>query len=193
MKDMEMRILANIVALAALLAVIAGVALHRRNVTRQRAEVVVVRHDVHRMERTIRVKAATGEVEVNGRGWPIDVDPAWFGDNPPHNPLLTPNRPWLEIASPDRASLEHPQVRIAFDRSVAAFWYNPANGVVRARVPVTVSDRRAVELYNSINSASLDSIFEGVGDRISFADEAEPSADSPDSTTTLAQPTIQPD
>jgi hypothetical protein len=51
---------------------------------------------------------------------------------------------------------------MAFDRSIAAFWYNPANGVVRARVPVTISDQRATELYNRINGVFLTSIFEGL-------------------------------
>lgn len=157
-----MRLLVDLVVLATLLAVIAGAVLHNRAVERERAAIQEVKQDLRRIEQALRVKAATGATEVNGRGWPIEIDPDWFPDNPPQNRLLTPDRPWLEIAPPEYAELIHPPVRMAFDRSIAAFWYNPANGVVRARVPVTISDLRATELYNRINSVSLSSIFEGL-------------------------------
>jgi hypothetical protein len=35
------------------------------------------------------------------------------------------------------------------------FWYNPALGVVRARVPRTLSDAEALELYNEVNGTRL--------------------------------------
>jgi hypothetical protein len=193
MIDADMRFLTYIVALAALIAVISGVAFHRAKVSRERAEVVTTRRNVHGIERTIRVKGATGEVEINGRGWPVDIDPAWFGDNPPENPLLSSDRPWLEIAPHEQAALEHPRVRIAFDRSVAAFWYNPANGAIRARVPMTLSDRRAVELYNSINGVFLHSIFEGVGDQIVQVETPDTPPSSPNNATTSTQPVNEPD
>lgn len=157
-----MRLLVDLVVLATLLAVIAGAVLHNRAVDRERAAVQDVKEDLRRIERALRVKSATGATEVNGRGWPIDIDPEWFEEDPPQNRLLTPDRPWLEIAPPEFADLLHPPIRMAFDRSIAAFWYNPANGIVRARVPVTISDQRATELYNRINSVALSSIFEGL-------------------------------
>ncbi len=157
-----MRLLVDLVVLATLLAVIAGAVLHNRAVDREHAAVQEVREGLRRIEKAIRVKSATETTEVNGRGWPIDIDPDWFEDNPPQNRLLTPDRPWLEIAPTDQATLMHPPIRMAFDRSIAAFWYNPANGVVRARVPVTISDQRATELYNRINGVFLTSIFEGL-------------------------------
>ncbi len=157
-----MRLLVDLVVLATLLAVVAGAVLHNRAVDRERAAVQDVRADLRRIEQAIRVKAATGATEVNGRGWPFSIDPDWFPEDPPQNRLLTPDRPWLEIAPPEYASLQHPTIRMAFDRSIAAFWYNPANGVIRARVPVTISDKRATELYNRINTVALTSIFEGL-------------------------------
>ncbi|RMD62322.1 MAG: hypothetical protein D6824_06910 [Planctomycetota bacterium] len=77
-------------------------------------------------------------------------------------------------------------MRVAVDESVASFWYNPGTGAVRARVPATVSDQRAVELYNRVNNTSLRSIFEGaaapqrpvadaVHDRLDTVDEVRPS------------------
>lgn len=165
-----MRLLVDLVVLATLLAIIAGAVLHHRAVSRERAAVQEVRSDIRRIEQELKMRAATGSVEVNGRGWPVEIDANWFGDNPPKNRLISTNRPWLEIAPPAHAELIHPSIRIAFDESVAAFWYNPANGIVRARVPQTVSDRRATELYNRINRVSLASIFEN----LTFPDRKKP-------------------
>jgi hypothetical protein len=54
----------------------------------------------------------------------------------------------------------HPPVRLTLDDRMASFWYNPYQGVVRARVPVQVNDDAALELYNRINGCSLLSIFD---------------------------------
>ena len=79
------------------------------------------------------------------------------------NDLVTPERPWLEVAPASQKDLDHPPVRMTITDEIAAFWYNPGTGIVRARVPVTVSDRRATELYNSINGTTLVSIFADQG------------------------------
>jgi hypothetical protein len=42
---------------------------------------------------------------------------------------------------------------------MAAFWYNPYQGILRARVPVMISDEESLSVYNRINSSSLTSIF----------------------------------
>lgn len=107
------------------------------------------------IERQIRIMAGSNGAELNGRGWPITIDPAWFGTDVPKNALLTGARPWLEVASPDEKALTHPVVRQAVNRDVAAFWYNPSNGIVRARAGVMVSDKAAIEAYNRVNSSSI--------------------------------------
>ena len=170
-----MRLLVDLVVLATLLAIVTGAVLHHRAVGRERAAVQEVRSDIRRIEQELKVRAATGAVEVNGRGWPLEIDAAWFGDDPPQNRLISTDRPWLEIAPPAHAELTHPSIRIAFNESVAAFWYNPANGVVRARVPLTVSDQRATELYNRINHVALASIFEN----LTFPDRVKPGDEAP--------------
>lgn len=116
--------------------------------------------DVRRLEKEIRFRAATGKVELNARGWPLTIDPNWWDKGQaPQNWLLDKGRAWVEVASVDQAGLLHPPVRLAVDSSQAAFWYNPNQGVVRARVPVMVSDEQALELYNRINGTGLGSIF----------------------------------
>lgn len=120
-------------------------------------------HDQERMtgsalrviQREIKVRSGIAGAELNGRGWPITIDPGWFGADVPVNALLQGSRPWLEIASPDEHEFTHPMVRQAVDRDTAAFWYNPGNGIVRARVSVMVSDKAAIEAYNRVNASSI--------------------------------------
>jgi len=52
-----------------------------------------------------------------------------------------------------------PPVRMTIDGKLASFWYNPYQGIVRARVPVCVSDRKALDLYNSINGTRLSELY----------------------------------
>lgn len=157
-----MRRLTDILLGATIVGLGAGAMLHGKQEATEEARITAVRARVQQIEAQIRLRAAAGEVEVNARGWPVTVDPAWFDERAPRNLLLSGARPWLEIAPPEHADLEHPPVRVAIDRTTAGFWYNPGNGVVRARVPATVSDARATALYNRINDVALSSIFEGM-------------------------------
>lgn len=119
------------------------------------------RQSVMSIAREMRTRVATKQVEANGRGWPKTVDPAWFGGNLPLNSLLDQGRPWLEIASPDEHDLTHPRRRMAIDENDAAFWYNPALGVVRARVGPMLSDAAALDAYNFVNKSHVDELFDG--------------------------------
>ena len=87
------------------------------------------------------------------------IDPDWFEGDLPENPLVGPEHPWVEIAPiADKARL-HPSRLTTSLASVASFWYNPYNGVVRARVPVGISDARALDVYNEVNDCELETLF----------------------------------
>ena len=114
---------------------------------------------VRRLNKEIRVHSALKDCELNGRGWPISIDPAWFGHDLPRNLLVDQGLPWLEVAADADLELEHPAERLVTTRADAAFWYNPAKGIVRARVGAFVSDERGLDAYNRVNGASLKSLF----------------------------------
>ena len=114
--------------------------------------------DTQRLEREVRFRAAMKAGELNARGWPVTVDPAWFESDPPRNLVVSEDRPWVEIASAEEAGLQHPTERMTLDEKSAAFWYNPFQGVVRARVPVSMTDAEATTLYNTVNRVSISSI-----------------------------------
>ena len=114
--------------------------------------------DVQRLEREVRYRAAIKSVALNYRGWPMTIDPAWFDTDPPRTPLAGDDRPWLEIAPESEYGYLHPPIRLTLDDQMPAFWYNPYQGVVRARVPVDVSDEQALAMYNKVNRVSIPSI-----------------------------------
>lgn len=158
-----MKRLLDITLLAMVISVVIGAVMWQRANRAEDDVIRGVRNAVERLEREIRMRSGTGNVELNPRGWPIRIDPEWFEGSIPKNLLLSDDHPWMEIAPPADALFEHPRARIAIDRSTASFWYNPANGIVRARMPVGVSDKRTTEVYNRVNSSSLSSIFGDLG------------------------------
>lgn len=177
---MRMRRVVDIAIVAAVVSACAGGWLWMRAGAEEDAVIEATRQAVAQLQREVRSRAGTGQAELNERGWPLEVDPKWFEGQAPRNELISPDRPWLEIAPLEQMDLEHPPDRIAIDRRAAAFWYNPARGVVRARVSPGVSDRRTTEIYNEVNSTALASIFEAVGLKTALATALAGLEDAPE-------------
>lgn len=122
-----------------------------------------LRNAAIQLKREVDRRAAMLETVKTAEGWPKKIDPDWFGDDPPRNMWIEGHRPWIEIASADQLYLQDPVVRAVDARvgaDLAEFWYNPANGNVRARVPAGASDHETLAQYNRVNATSLDSLFE---------------------------------
>jgi hypothetical protein len=111
-------------------------------------------------DRAVAINAAGRDAQLTANGWPVSVDPAWFEGQAPRNLLLSADRPWLEVASEDEAALLNPPLRIAAQGEIAAFWYNPYRGVVRARVPLLISEQDTINLYNRINHTTISACVE---------------------------------
>jgi hypothetical protein len=136
--------------------VVAGlIVAHRTSEADEATRVAETRASVERIRQEVHVRRALETADLNSLSWPSRPDPSWFPEGAPANELLDRNRPWLEIAPASQAALDHPPMRVASDESMAAFWYNPYTGVVRARAPERVSDRRSAELYEAINGTSV--------------------------------------
>lgn len=178
-----MRWMRDIVAAAGLAAVIGGGVYFQRARKADDALMLRAQAEVRRLEQEIKFRAATKTADLNARGWPVTIDPAWFQNGAPGNALLDEDRPWVEVAGTQQADFMHPPVRMAVDKSLAAYWYNPYQGIIRARVPVMVSDEKATEMYNKVNGVSMASIF-----------AREPAADRPAAprATPKPEPTDQP-
>lgn len=154
-----MRLILDSLMAVVLAALLAGILIHQQHEQQRQRDVQAVRANVRIIQQQVMLQAALERVPRNEYGFPITIDPEWFGDLVPRNPLLGPGHPWMEIASPDESRLVHPAIRTADKTSLACFWYNPITGVVRARVPHEVSDESALEMYNFVNGCNLPSLF----------------------------------
>ena len=153
-----MRWIRDIMLLLLLCGIGAGVVYYQSQSAEAQEKLNNTAADTQRLEREVRFRAATKSGELNNRGWPVTVDPAWFDSDPPQNDLVSDDRPWVEIASIEEAGLLHPAVRMTLDEKTAAFWYNPYQGVVRARVPMAITDEVATSMYNAVNQVSIPSV-----------------------------------
>ena len=154
-----MRRVVNCVAVAVALSGAAGLGGYFYKQHQAEQQVTDVSAGLRRFEQVLAFHGAGKETPATERGWPTTVEPVWFNGDPPRNWLVTQDRPWLEIATPEQAELADPPLRIALSNTVASFWYNPYRGVIRARVPISISDSKALELYNKANGTALDNIY----------------------------------
>jgi hypothetical protein len=119
----------------------------------------LTRSAVQAIQSKVRVRATMADVEINPAGFPTQVDPAWFDEGVPKNALAI-DRPWIEIADESEFGLRHPRNPTLEGGAGAMFWYNPALGIVRARVPRTLSDADAIATYNQVNGTAIRSLVE---------------------------------
>ncbi|MEM8783190.1 MAG: hypothetical protein AAGE65_10105 [Planctomycetota bacterium] len=94
--------------------------------------------------------------------FPVEVLPEWFGGATPGNVIAATDqeggtRPWLDIAPVDDLS-EHPPDPVLVRPGQAGVWYNPNNGVFRARTPLEAGDALTLARYNRLNDTSLSSL-----------------------------------
>ena len=145
---------------ALMLAVILAVVFwHSRTESDEQTKHELARSEVRRFAQQIALQTALAQVQRNERGYPPTIEPDWFAGKIPVNPLVDVEHPWLEIAGADQKDLLHPIDRTATNPLFAKFWYNPWNGIVRARVPAGVSDQATLDLYNFVNDAELNGLF----------------------------------
>jgi len=154
-----MRQLLDILVAVMLAGLITGGVLMHRSAERRKEDIAQVKASVASFQGQLHLMRAIiggDEIPRSIAGYPLEIDPEWFEHGLPGHPLLNDGRPWLEIAGPDQCHLWHPEQRVADDRSLAAFWYNPCQGIVRARVPRTRFESRDAALYAYVNGLSPD-------------------------------------
>lgn len=128
---------------------------YRHRVAQAALAVDATRSAVRLMQANIDLHTAIERGSLENVAFPATIDTLWFDEEVPTNHLLRGKRPWVEIAAEDEIALKHPRNPTADGGQHAMFWYNPALGIVRARVPRTLSDAEALELYNEVNGVRL--------------------------------------
>lgn len=141
------RLLVLLVCSVLLLGVAHGVDRERRH----RSEVAETRLALLRIESEIRLRSALAEGPKSPSGWTMTVDPRWFGGELPRNHLSPPgSNTRIEVdRTMDEGRIDPDRIVTAVDD--AEWWFNPGNGVVRARVPSQSTFDRTRALYEHVN------------------------------------------
>ncbi|MCA9271969.1 MAG: hypothetical protein KDA31_02870 [Phycisphaerales bacterium] len=150
-----MRRVVDLVGVLVVAGIAGGYYAHTRLNDSENEQLEETRTAVERLKGEVVIRSQSGQADVNPRGWSATVVPAWFGGELPKNTLLSEDRPWVEIAPVEHANWEHPKPVYDESGHDAAFWYNPALGIVRARVPMMPTDKRTIDAYNRVNSTSV--------------------------------------
>jgi len=153
-----MRLIVDSLVALMLAGILAGVVVYNRQRAERAGQVRATREAIVQIELHLKVQIALEQVELTDGGWPRTIDPQWFPLQLPLNLLLPENRPWVEVIGPQDRHLRHPKSITGDDRSLAAFWYNPYQGIIRARIPSGLTDVETVALYNQVNGTALTSI-----------------------------------
>ena len=151
-----MRLLPHALIALMLLTIGAGVAWRTTTARSESKTRLTARESVIQLQQQIHLQAATLPSDGTRR-FPESIEPEWFEDGVPRNALLGAGHAWVEVDLEADINQEHPESPIAYDKTHAEFWYNPLNGLIRARVPSGTSEARAVATYNDVNETELDS------------------------------------
>jgi len=161
-----MRLVIDSLVALMLAGLLGGILLYQRSTEEESRDVELLRQSLRRIEQQIAYHSAVADTQLTGRGFPETIDPEWFAADLPRNVLANGPHPWLEVATAEQANLQHPPVRVMLDKSYAGFWYNPYQGVVRARVPSEVSDEQAIAIYNEVNGSYEKDLIDHTGLRL---------------------------
>ncbi|MEM6458338.1 MAG: type II secretion system protein [Planctomycetota bacterium] len=102
------------------------------------------------------VQAKVFEDYTTRGDFPPTINADWFVEgSTPRNPLATAaDAAVILYDGSATAAMDHPAAKTS--SSSGAFWYNPTNGSFRALVPAQATQAETLELYNTANSAQLD-------------------------------------
>lgn len=126
---------------------------HKRDSERSLA-IASTRDSVRAIQGQLDMRVVGERGAIGEKTYPPAIDADWFEGSRPVNALVSANRPWMETAAIEELSLRHPHDITINGGAGAMFWYNPVHGVVRARVPRTLTDRDAIALYNMVNGTA---------------------------------------
>jgi hypothetical protein len=104
-----------------------------------------------RLHSEIRLRSALAGSAVTTQGWVRDVPLKWFHPVPMNPWFESMERPWIEIAAPEDGRRRDPREISVSRPDQAAWWFNPGNGEVRARVPQLPTSAATQALYDLVN------------------------------------------
>jgi prepilin-type N-terminal cleavage/methylation domain-containing protein len=131
-----------------ILGILAAIAVPQFSDASQDATVATLRSIVDSVDRQIKVRRAKNPLGA----YPPAIESTWFAGGLPSHPSNTFGVAAVEIDA--TANRFHPTDKVLKAGAGGAFWYNPTEGVFRARVTDQGSTAKTLEIYNRVNESS---------------------------------------
>ena len=148
-----MRRVIDILIVLMLMAVLFGLVWHYRNEQKHVSDFRAVHDAISRLYEQALMQGSLDDHTTRG-GFPLMMQPKWFGQTLPINVLVPSVQPWIDIA-PIGDQADHPPDPVIVSDEQAGFWYNPNRGLFRARVMPQFSEEETLDAYNQLNNTAL--------------------------------------
>lgn len=148
-----MRRVIDILIVLMLMAVLFGLVWHYRNEQKNVSDFRAVHDAISRLYEQALMQGSLEDHTTRG-GFPLMMQPKWFGEMLPVNVLVPEIQPWIDIA-PIGDQADHPPDPVIISDEQAGFWYNPNRGLFRARVMPQFSEDETLDAYNQLNNTAL--------------------------------------
>lgn len=119
------------------------------------ARIAETRSALERLSSRLTFQSMLSEQAASVRPYPDTIDPSWFEPKLPRHGFIDDSHPWIEVAGPDERGRAHPKSIVALAPAQGGFWYDPTQGLIRARVPGGLLDADAIALYNALNGTEV--------------------------------------
>jgi hypothetical protein len=155
-RDSLRRIVADVLIVVGLSAIAFAIYDSMRHNEERAAAISATKVSVRTIQAQLDLYVAGESISINDQRFPSAISAEWFDGVRPVNTLLGVDRPWVELASFEELARTHPLDVTVGGGDGAMFWYNPARGIVRARVPRTLTDAEAIRIYNEVNETTYE-------------------------------------
>lgn len=142
--------LIELIIVISVLGILAAIVIPRFANSKEQAAEAALATTVH------GVSTKLTDVYANTGDWPATIEASWFLGGEPNHAQNTFGVPMIQIVTTD--GLKHPADRVLKAGVGGAFWYNPNEGVFRARVADQGSAAATLAMYNKVNNADETSL-----------------------------------
>ncbi|MFT7642417.1 MAG: prepilin-type N-terminal cleavage/methylation domain-containing protein [Pirellulaceae bacterium] len=138
--------LVEVLIVVLIMAVLAAVVVQQQTASTNDAKIALVQQHLSAMKNQIELQKA-----LHG-SYPLEIEADWFAGGIPKHPFNDGSVPDIHVLAtfPDR---QHPQYKII--DQFGAYWYNPKNGMIRARIPNQRTTAKTLAAYNYIHNSKL--------------------------------------
>lgn len=141
--------LVEILIVVVVLGILAAIVVPQFSDASQQATISTLRSSLH----SIRVQIDLQHQNDPAGGFPATIDTAWFAGNAlPAHPGNSFGVPAVQVQNSNL--ITHPLQKVLKAGVAGAFWYNSANGAIRARITDLGSSTATLDAYNLINDSS---------------------------------------